>query len=124
MQLWPILDFRELNRYLKVLPFCMLQMTKVLQAIAPGEWFTSINLKDAYFHVPVHPGPQEVPPRQSNLCLGFPVTPDTAPKGMAATTPGGATDLGTVWGGPSGHQRVCLIVLSGSPWQKPVPYWD
>ena len=49
----PILDLRALNKYLKVLPFKMLTVTEVLKSIQPGEWFTSVDLKDAYFHVPI-----------------------------------------------------------------------
>ena len=49
----PILDLRGLNVYLKDLPFRMLTVADVLGAIAPGEWFTSVDLKDAYFHVPI-----------------------------------------------------------------------
>ena len=51
----PILDLGGLNVYLKVLPFRMLRTVDVLQTIGQGEWFTSIDLKDAYFHVPIHP---------------------------------------------------------------------
>lgn len=39
--------------FLKRLPFRMLRTVEMLQAISPGEWFTSIDLKDAYFHVPI-----------------------------------------------------------------------
>ncbi|XP_041817854.1 uncharacterized protein LOC121624267 [Chelmon rostratus] len=51
----PILDLRGLNRFLKVMPFHMLTVAEVLQVVARGEWFTSIDLKDAYFHVPIIP---------------------------------------------------------------------
>lgn len=51
----PILDLRGLNRYMKVLPFHMLTTVDVLQSIADGDWFTSIDLTDAYFHVPIAP---------------------------------------------------------------------
>nr|XP_061802709.1 uncharacterized protein LOC133593969 [Nerophis lumbriciformis] len=51
----PVLDLRGLNRYLKVLPFRMLTVADVLRVVARGEWFTSVDLKDAYFHVPVAP---------------------------------------------------------------------
>ncbi|XP_020780058.2 uncharacterized protein LOC110159790 [Boleophthalmus pectinirostris] len=51
----PVLDLRGLNMFLKVLPFKMLGVKQVLQAILPGDWFTSIDLKDAYFHVPIAP---------------------------------------------------------------------
>lgn len=51
----PVLDLRGLNVFLKVLPFRMLRVKDVLQVISPGDWFTSIDLKDAYFHVPIAP---------------------------------------------------------------------
>lgn len=49
----PILDLRGLNQYLKVLPFHMLTTAEVLQTVGRGDWFTSIDLTDAYFHVPI-----------------------------------------------------------------------
>ena len=49
----PVLDLRGLNRYLKVMPFHMLTTADVLQSVAHREWFTSIDLRDAYFHVPI-----------------------------------------------------------------------
>lgn len=49
----PVLDLRGLNVFLKRLPFHMLKTGEMLQAISPGDWFTSIDLKDAYFHVPI-----------------------------------------------------------------------
>lgn len=49
----PILDLRPLNSHLKVLKFHMLRAVDVLQGIQRGDWFTTIDLKDAYFHVPI-----------------------------------------------------------------------
>jgi hypothetical protein len=49
----PILDLRGLNRFLKVLRFHMLSTAEVLRTAARGEWFTSVDLKDSYFHVPI-----------------------------------------------------------------------
>lgn len=51
----PILDLRRLNTFMKVLPFKMLTTNQVLESLERGEWFTSIDLKDAYFHVPIFP---------------------------------------------------------------------
>ena len=53
--LHPILDLRPLNKHLRVLKFCMLHTTDVLQGIRQDDWFTAIDLKDAYFHVPIAP---------------------------------------------------------------------
>jgi len=33
----------------------MIHTKMVMQAIRAGEWFTSLDLKDAYFHVPICP---------------------------------------------------------------------
>ena len=35
--------------------FKMETTRSIRKALSPGDWVTSINLKDAYFHVPVHP---------------------------------------------------------------------
>ncbi len=44
-----------LSPLLKVLPFHTLCTLDVLQAINPQQWFTTIDLKDAFFHVPIAP---------------------------------------------------------------------
>ncbi|XP_014834349.1 PREDICTED: uncharacterized protein LOC106912030, partial [Poecilia mexicana] len=49
----PILDLRGLNVFLKTIPFHMLSVRDVLQTISPGDWITLVDLKDAYFHVPI-----------------------------------------------------------------------
>ncbi len=49
----PILDLRQLNRFIKVLPFKMLTTKQILESIEPGVWLASIDLKDAYFYVPI-----------------------------------------------------------------------
>ena len=51
----PILDLRRLNAFVKRLPFKMLTSTEVLQSVSRGDWFTLLDLQDAYFHVPIHP---------------------------------------------------------------------
>ncbi|XP_028306693.1 uncharacterized protein LOC114465708 [Gouania willdenowi] len=53
--LHPILDLRVLNRYLRTYRFKMLTLRQLLSAINPGDWFTTIDLTDAYFHVAIHP---------------------------------------------------------------------
>ena len=51
----PILDLRRLNAFIKVLPFKMLTTAQILESVERGEWFTTVDLKDAYFHVPICP---------------------------------------------------------------------
>ena len=51
----PILDLRGLNPTVSKKQFRMLTNAVLLGSITHGDWLTSIDLKDAYFHVGVHP---------------------------------------------------------------------
>ncbi|XP_076746637.1 uncharacterized protein LOC112431703 [Maylandia zebra] len=51
----PILDLRVLNTYLRTYRFKMLTLRQLLSAVGPGDWFATIDLTDAYFHVAIHP---------------------------------------------------------------------
>src|SRR4029434_9963143 len=50
----PILDLRVLNKALMLLRFRMLTPRRLVPFIKPNEWFITIDLKDAYFHIPIH----------------------------------------------------------------------
>ena len=43
----PILDIALFNKCIAGRPFYMLTIRRVLQCVKPGDWFTSIDLKDA-----------------------------------------------------------------------------
>ncbi len=51
----PILDLRPINRALSKRPFRMLTLKQILAQIHPGDWFASVDLKDAYFHIQIAP---------------------------------------------------------------------
>lgn len=51
----PILDLRGLNRYLWRYRFRMVTLATIIPALHSGDWFTSLDLQDAYFHVAIHP---------------------------------------------------------------------
>ncbi|KAL0161810.1 hypothetical protein M9458_041206, partial [Cirrhinus mrigala] len=51
----PILDLRHLNRALMKRPFKMLTLKQILSHVRPGDWFLSLDLKDAYFHIQIAP---------------------------------------------------------------------
>ncbi|KAI2645137.1 Transposon Ty3-G Gag-Pol polyprotein [Labeo rohita] len=51
----PILDLRLLNRSVKRLKFKMLTIKQVVSQIRSEDWFVTIDLKDAYFNVSIHP---------------------------------------------------------------------
>ena len=51
----PVLDLSPLNRFLQDKPFKMETASSIRDSIHPGDWATSIDLKDAYFHILIHP---------------------------------------------------------------------
>ena len=51
----PILDLRALNKFLRKYKFRMLTHASLLRLIRPSDWFSSVDLKDAYFHISVYP---------------------------------------------------------------------
>ena len=50
---WPILDLSKLNLFLKVEKFKMETPETIRTSLQQGEWVTSIDFKDAYFHIPI-----------------------------------------------------------------------
>ncbi|KAK7889130.1 hypothetical protein WMY93_024690 [Mugilogobius chulae] len=51
----PILDLRVLNKHLRRFKFRMLTHKVLCRSIRKEDWFTTIDLSDAYFHISVHP---------------------------------------------------------------------
>ncbi len=51
----PILDLRPINRAIGKRPFGMLTLKQILAQIRPGDWFASVDLNDAYFHIQIAP---------------------------------------------------------------------
>ena len=49
----PILDLSKLNLFLKAEKFKMETAETIRTSLQPGEWVTSIDFKDAYFHIPI-----------------------------------------------------------------------
>ncbi len=58
--LQPILDLRLLNHALVKRLFSMITLKQILSQIRPGDWFMSLDLKDAYFHIQVAPPSQTI----------------------------------------------------------------
>ncbi len=51
----PIIDLRQLNHSVSQLKFKMLTLRQVVSQIRSEDWFVTIDLKDAYFHVSILP---------------------------------------------------------------------
>ncbi|XP_040915373.1 uncharacterized protein LOC121195777 [Toxotes jaculatrix] len=51
----PILDLRVLNQHLRRYTFRMLTPKVLCRSIRPNDWFVTIDLADAYFHIAVYP---------------------------------------------------------------------
>ncbi len=52
----PILDLRDLNVFLKsFMPFHMLRVADVIRAVNRNDWFVTIDLRNAYYHIPIVP---------------------------------------------------------------------
>ena len=49
----PILDLSKLNLFLKVEKFKMETPKTIRTSLQQGEWVTSVDFKDAYFHIPI-----------------------------------------------------------------------
>ena len=49
----PILDLSNLNKYLKTQSFKMETPETIRTSLQTGEWVTSIDFNDAYFHIPI-----------------------------------------------------------------------
>ncbi len=53
--LHPILDLSQLNRSVMRLKFSMLSIEQVMFQTRSEDWFVTIDLKDAYFHISILP---------------------------------------------------------------------
>ena len=55
-QRWrPVVDLSRLNTFLHVEKFKMETPESIRTSLVPGEWVSSIDLSDAYLHIPIHP---------------------------------------------------------------------
>ena len=49
----PILDLKLLNKFLRVRKFRMESLRSVIASLLPGEFLASVDIQDAYLHVPI-----------------------------------------------------------------------
>ena len=51
----PILNLKAFNKKTLIPSFKMESLNNIIQSINLGDWLASVDLKDAYLHVPIHP---------------------------------------------------------------------
>jgi hypothetical protein len=54
-KLRPVIDLKILNKFLRKKPFKMETPQSIRRSLQKGMWTVSLDLKDAYFQVPIHP---------------------------------------------------------------------
>ena len=55
-QRWrPVINLSRLNTFLHIEKFKMETPESIRTSLIPGEWVSSIDLSDAYLHIPIHP---------------------------------------------------------------------
>ena len=125
-QRWrPVIDLSRLNTFLHVEKFKMETPESIKTSLIPGEWVSSIDLSDAYLHIPIHPnsmkylrfchrsqvsqftslpfGLATAPPGLYNDCKGSEAN-DPLPRTQTSPIPGRLADQVPVLGGsPSEH---------------------
>ncbi len=124
----PILDLRCLNFSLYKGKFKMLTMKTIMSQIQGGDWFVTIDLKDAYFHIQIIQRHRRIP----SVCLrreGLPIQgpslrpglgvenihemheccagPFEAPGHSCAELPGRLAHSGSLQGASESSQRYC-----------------
>lgn len=50
----PVLDLKRLNKFIRLERFKMESLNTVILNVQPEDWMVSIDLQDAYLHVPIH----------------------------------------------------------------------
>ena len=51
----PVINLKPLNQFIKKQKFKMATLQSTIQDVNSGDWLVSIDLKDSYFHEPIHP---------------------------------------------------------------------
>ena len=87
----PVIDLPTLNLFVDVSHFRMETIQSVLLSVRQGDWMASIDLKEAYLQVPVHPDSQRFLRfvaqgrvyQFSSLCFGLSTAPQVLSRVMA-----------------------------------------
>lgn len=87
----PILNVKPLNKFVRKEKFKMQTVRTILQSLNKGDWAGKVDLKDAYFQIPVHPNHRKFlrfsvahqSYQYKTLCFGLTSAPRVFTKVMA-----------------------------------------
>ena len=90
----PVIDLSPLNEFVRQTPFRMETPNSVLLAVSKDDFLASIDLKDTYFQIPVHPSSRKLLCFVSNdavyqykaLCFGLSTAPQVFTRVFAAVS--------------------------------------
>ena len=127
----PVIDLSTLNTFIRQTPFKMETVASVLNAVQENDLLASLDLKDAYFQVPVHPSSRKFLHFVSQgtvyqfkvICFGLSTAPQVFTRVFAGVSVGAHSRnsasplLGRLAGsgllgdqGPSARPRPALVV--------------
>lgn len=112
----PVLDLKNLNRNIKIEAFKMESLQSILLAVNLGDWMLSVDLSDAYLHIPIHPAFQN----SSDLPSTKATSNSSAFLSAFRRLPGHSPRSSYPWLHSSG-KRVCestIIWTTSCSWQK------
>ena len=113
----PVIDLSHLNEFVQLTPFKMKTVASVLLYVREGNFLASLDLKDAYFQIPIHPSSRKLLRFTSEgtvyqfqaLCFGLSTAPQVFTRVFAAVS---------AWACSHGIRLLCYLddwlVLSSS----------
>ena len=90
----PVIDLSHLNEFVQLTPFKMETVASVLLPVREGDFLASLDLKDAYFQIPIHPSSRKLLRFTSEgtvyqfraLCFGLSTAPQVFTRVFAAVS--------------------------------------
>ena len=90
----PVIDLSHLNEFVQLTRFKMETVTSVLVSVREGDFLASLDLKDAYFQIPIHRSSKKLLRFTSEgtvyqfraLCFGLSTTPHVITRGFVVVS--------------------------------------
>ena len=98
----PVISLSHVNEFVQLTPFKIETVASVLLSVREGDFLASLDLKDAYFQIPIHPSSRKLLRFTSKgtvyqfraLCFGLPTAPRSLP-GSSQPCQRGLTRMGS-----------------------------